>query len=126
MCEHPRILRRLRECECRQAVVLGVLLAERIGVSEVMQRLGTEPFLSQFLACSRREAMIRAMKCWVCGDQADSGEHMIKASDLKATFGNVAQKSPLFRHTNQKRNQRIGGIKSTDWRRVVSRYTLIY
>lgn len=37
---------------------------------------------------------------------------MIKASDLKATFGHVTQKSPLFFHTDQKRNQPIGGIKS--------------
>ena len=52
------------------------------------------------------------MKCWICGDEANSGEHLIKASDLSSMFGHVTQKSPLFFHTDQKRNQPIGGIKS--------------
>lgn len=52
------------------------------------------------------------MRCWICGDEANTGEHMIKASDLKSLFGNVTQKSPLRFHTALKRNQSIGGIKS--------------
>ncbi len=52
------------------------------------------------------------MKCWICGDEANSGEHQIKASDLKSVFGHVTQKSPLRFHTDQKRNQPIRGIKS--------------
>lgn len=52
------------------------------------------------------------MKCWICGDEANTGEHMIKASDLRSLFGNVTQKSPLRFHTALKRNQSIGGIKS--------------
>ncbi|MBI5784829.1 MAG: hypothetical protein HZA64_05155 [Rhodocyclales bacterium] len=52
------------------------------------------------------------MKCWICGNEADSGEHLIKASDLKSLFGHVTQNSPLFFHTDLKRNQPIAGIKS--------------
>lgn len=52
------------------------------------------------------------MRCWICGDEAKTGEHMIKASDLKSLFGNVTQKSPLHFHTGLKRNQPIPGIKS--------------
>ncbi|MGH6636521.1 MAG: hypothetical protein ACRED0_10465 [Gammaproteobacteria bacterium] len=52
------------------------------------------------------------MKCWICGDEANSGEHLIKASDLKSLFGHFTQKSPVYFHTDQKRNHPIGGIKS--------------
>lgn len=52
------------------------------------------------------------MKCWICGDEANSGEHLIKASDLKSLFNHVTQNSPLYFHRDQKRNYPIGGIKS--------------
>lgn len=52
------------------------------------------------------------MRCWICGNPADSGEHLIKASDLRALFGNVTQKNPIYFHTKDRRNQPVGGIKS--------------
>ena len=52
------------------------------------------------------------MKCWICRDDANSGEHIIKTSDLKSLFGHVTQKSPLYFHTDEKSNQPIAGIKS--------------
>lgn len=52
------------------------------------------------------------MRCWICGDEANTGEHMIKASDLKLLFGNITQSSPLHFHTSLKCNQPIPGIKS--------------
>jgi len=52
------------------------------------------------------------MNCWICGDKASSGEHKIKASDLRSLFGRVNQKTPLYIHTDAKRNQAVGGIKS--------------
>ena len=52
------------------------------------------------------------MICWICGDAANSGEHLIKASDLKSLFGHVTQKSPLYLHTDKRRNHLIRGIKS--------------
>lgn len=52
------------------------------------------------------------MKCWICGGEANSGEHLVKASDLRALFGNVTQKKPLYFHNSVARNQPIAGIKS--------------
>jgi len=52
------------------------------------------------------------MKCWICGGDANSGEHLIKVSDLKSLFGHVTQELPLYFHTDQERNQPIRGIKS--------------
>ena len=52
------------------------------------------------------------MKCWICGDEASSGEHMTKASDLRSLFGRVSQRTPLFLHTPEKRNQAVPGVKS--------------
>jgi hypothetical protein len=52
------------------------------------------------------------MKCWICGGEANSGEHLIKASDLRSLFGRVTQDKPIYFHTSAKRNQPIRGIKS--------------
>lgn len=52
------------------------------------------------------------MDCWICGNNADSGEHRIKASDLKAMFGKVQQAKPIYMHTDQARNQRVAGLQS--------------
>jgi uncharacterized CHY-type Zn-finger protein len=52
------------------------------------------------------------MKCWICGDEANTREHQIKASDLKSVFGHITNKSPLHFHTNKVRNHYIQGIKS--------------
>jgi hypothetical protein len=53
------------------------------------------------------------MKCWICGGEADTGEHLIKASDIKSVFGRVAQNNPLYFHTDKKRNQKAKGIKAS-------------
>ena len=52
------------------------------------------------------------MNCWICGANADTGEHRVKASDLRAIFRSVSQNRPLFLHTEQKRNQLVKGIKA--------------
>ncbi len=52
------------------------------------------------------------MKCWICGSDADSREHLIKASDLKAVFGVITQKKPIYTHTKLQKNQPIGGSTS--------------
>lgn len=52
------------------------------------------------------------MNCWICGDIADSGEHLVKASDLRSIFGHVSQDRPLFFHTENRRNQFVKGIKA--------------
>jgi len=58
------------------------------------------------------------MKCWICGDEAQTGEHLIKASDMRAIFGQVRQTKPLYLHTASRRNFpakgiNIGAFKST-------------
>ena len=54
------------------------------------------------------------IKCWICGDEGTTGEHIIKALDLKSLYKNVSQRHPLFLHTNVRRNQRIGSINKSD------------
>lgn len=53
---------------------------------------------------------IPQMKCWVCGNDARTGEHTIKRSDLRAIFGHVSQDRPLYRHTAKKRNVPVKGL----------------
>jgi hypothetical protein len=50
--------------------------------------------------------------CWICGAPADSSEHMVKASDLRAVFGKVTQGEPLYRHAGEERNLPIGGVNA--------------
>jgi hypothetical protein len=52
------------------------------------------------------------MKCWICGKNANSKEHLIKASDLKLLFGHITAESPLYIHSDKKRNKLINGVKS--------------
>jgi hypothetical protein len=54
----------------------------------------------------------KAMNCWICGGDANSGEHLVKASDLRALFGPVTNKKPLYFHDSVTRNQPVAGIKS--------------
>jgi hypothetical protein len=52
------------------------------------------------------------MKCWICGDEATTGEHLIKASDLRSYFGYVDQREPIYFHSDKKRNVPVGSVKS--------------
>ena len=52
------------------------------------------------------------MKCWICGDDASSGEHLIKASDLRSYFGQVNQREPIYFHSGKRRNVPVGSVKS--------------
>ncbi len=56
------------------------------------------------------------MKCWICGNEATTGEHKTKASDLRALYGSVSQKNPLFLHTDQRRNQKVGSVKANKFK----------
>ncbi len=53
------------------------------------------------------------MKCWICGENGSTGEHLTKASDLRSLFGRVTQKSPIYIHREQERNIRINSIKKS-------------
>jgi hypothetical protein len=52
------------------------------------------------------------MNCWICNNPADSGEHRVKASDLKMLFSNVSQKSPIYTKNPQGQVIQIGSLKS--------------
>ncbi len=52
------------------------------------------------------------MKCWICGNEANSGEHHIKKSDLKLLYPSASQKSPIYSRRNGVLKNKIGSIKS--------------
>ncbi len=52
------------------------------------------------------------MKCWICGNNARTGEHLIKASDLRAIFGHVRQNQPVYHHSSSQQNVPIKGINT--------------
>lgn len=52
------------------------------------------------------------MKCWICGDEATTREHMIKASDLRGCFRNLSQKKPIYVPLSNKKNIPVGSVKS--------------
>lgn len=61
------------------------------------------------------------MSCWICGGEAVSGEHKIKASDLKSEFGDVSQKNPLYISDNKNCMTPVGSIKRTQSLRFSSK-----
>lgn len=52
--------------------------------------------------------------CWICRTrQADSSEHMLKASDVRSRVSDLSQKNPIFLQiNNQATNIRIGSSRS--------------
>ncbi len=50
--------------------------------------------------------------CWICGDRGDSGEHLIKASDIKSLFGVVTQDSPVLYHDDKVKNRYLQSSKA--------------
>lgn len=52
------------------------------------------------------------VKCWICGANADSREHRVKASDIRRLFGEVTPDDPVFFHTDAHKNIRIHSAKS--------------
>lgn len=52
------------------------------------------------------------MKCWICGNEGTTGEHIIKSSDLKGQFGTVSQDFPLYFHSGRHKNIPVGSLKA--------------
>lgn len=50
--------------------------------------------------------------CWICGAVADSAEHMVKASDVRAIFPGLNQRSPAFRHSLGRSNEPVRGARA--------------
>lgn len=53
------------------------------------------------------------MLCWICGNAAGTGEHKLKASDMRSEFGTVSQKNPLYYNSKLHKNARINSIKKS-------------
>jgi hypothetical protein len=49
-------------------------------------------------------------KCWICGEDATTGEHKTKKSDLKSVFGVPTQAQPLYYHDANRRNQLVRSL----------------
>src|ERR1700749_3259672 len=52
------------------------------------------------------------IKCWICGQVANTGENMIKSSDLRFLFGKPSTDKPLFFNATKIKNRRIFGLKA--------------
>lgn len=51
-------------------------------------------------------------RCWICGGLANSSEHMIKASDLRAIFPDANNHKPFYKHPPEAPNTAVPGVKS--------------
>ena len=52
------------------------------------------------------------MRCWICGNPADTGEHMIKVTDLEALFDHTTTHKPLYRRIDTGPQELVQGKKS--------------
>jgi hypothetical protein len=52
------------------------------------------------------------MKCWICGREGNTREHLIKASDLRSCFGDISQRNPIYFNTSDNKNIPVGSLKS--------------
>jgi hypothetical protein len=49
-------------------------------------------------------------KCWICGEDATTGEHKTKRSDLRSVFGEPTQSQPLYYHDMRRTNQLVRSL----------------
>lgn len=52
------------------------------------------------------------MKCWICGHNADSGEHRTKKSDLGIVFPRVSPEKPIYTKTEYGKFVNINSLES--------------
>lgn len=52
------------------------------------------------------------LKCWICGNDATSGEHKTKRTDLRLNFSEPTQDRPLFYHDAKRQNQLVRSFDS--------------
>jgi len=53
------------------------------------------------------------VKCWICSqNEAISGEHRVKSSDIKAVLGTPTQQAPFRMHDDVRRNIPVGSLKA--------------
>lgn len=56
--------------------------------------------------------MMDTPTCWICGNPANSAEHMVKASDFRSVFGKVTQDAPVYRHAKNQLNRPVRGAQA--------------
>jgi hypothetical protein len=52
------------------------------------------------------------MLCWICGNEAGTREHRVKATDLRRVFGAVSQKEPIYYSISDGRPTPVGSFRS--------------
>ena len=52
------------------------------------------------------------MKCWICGKEADSRDHITKASDVRMFYGDISPEKPLYLHNDSHKNVPLHSAKS--------------
>lgn len=57
-------------------------------------------------------AGVAVAPCWICGAEANSAEHMVKASDVRAIFPGLSHHTPAYRQSSQRLNEPVRGAKS--------------
>ena len=55
------------------------------------------------------------MNCWICGSSAQTGEHLIKASDMRSIFGHIRQSRPVYLHSASQRNHPVAAYAPPDY-----------
>ena len=50
--------------------------------------------------------------CWIWGAVADSAEHMVKASDVRAIFPGLSQHAPAYRQSSVRMNEPVKGAQA--------------
>jgi hypothetical protein len=53
------------------------------------------------------------MDCWICGSHANTGEHIVKRSDLDALFPAVTQSTPIFLQREPFHDRKVGSLRSS-------------
>src|ERR1700720_103268 len=70
---------------------------------------------NQTIAVSNANAVVpeaAATVCWICGAaNANSGEHMIKKSDLRDVLGKPSQAAPFYFHKPALEGKAVGSLK---------------
>ncbi|GIB63465.1 hypothetical protein VCSRO93_3604 [Vibrio cholerae] len=57
--------------------------------------------------------VLKLSNCWICNAPANSGEHIVKKSDLKQMFpGVVNQQSPIYHRKNGEQKRPIGSLNA--------------
>lgn len=60
-----------------------------------------------------KNPMPAAVLCWICGkNEANSGEHKTKRSDLVAVLGSPTQTKPFYFHDHKRRNKPIKSLNA--------------